>query len=419
MITNSEIAAPPHAPMSEKEILSCMFRDPSNFIPRSASDGIDINAFYLPAHQSIFENLKADYQKDGNLDSTLFIQKRALDGSIDRMGGISAVLDVLGYSCTGGRSWSHHVEILREQKALRVSFSGSRALSEATDSDEAARLAQKLLADIQSAVAGPRRSSTGKDAVEDFSDKLQADYSAGDYPGKQSGIASLDEISGGMKPGEFWVIGGRPSDGKSVFILQVAAEYIRRGEPVVIFSIEMMRHEIIGRLVSYMGRVDYGSITQPKNLNKRDLQQIQSTAATIASAPLWIDDTAGQNIETITAEATRIRDSHGSLGLVVVDYIQLIRDPRGRDELREQEVARTSGGLKQLSKALRCPVLSASQLNDDGRVRESRAITHDADAVLIIAEDGIKILKMRNGVRGSTLNLRLEGKFQRFTERHA
>jgi replicative DNA helicase len=131
---------------------------------------------------------------------------------------------------------------------------------------------------------------------------------------------------------------------------------------------------------------------------------------------LWIDASAGQNVDTITAEATRIRDTHGSLALIVVDYLQLIRGPRSRDDLREQEVARTSGGLKQLAKALGCPVLSASQLNDDGRVRESRAITHDADSVLIIAEDGVKVLKMRNGQRNATLPLHLDGRLQRFTE---
>ena len=403
--------------MSEKEILSCMFRDPSNFIPRSASDGIDVGAFYLPAHQSIFENLKADYQATGNLDSTLFIQKRLLDKTIDRMGGVSAVLDVFGYSCNAGQNWSHHAEILREQKALRVAHFDSKAVSDATDSDSAARLAQKLLADIQSAVSGPRRASTGKQSVDEFSDKLQADMTAGAYPGKETGIAALDEISGGLKPGELWVVGGKPSQGKSVLLLQVAAERIRNGDPVAIFTLEMMKTEIIGRLVSCMGRVDYGEIVQPKNINRGVIQRIQNAAATIRNSPLWIDDSANQSIETITAEATRIRDSHGSLALVVVDYIQLIRGGRGKNESREEEVARASGGLKQMAKALGCPVISASQLNEQGQVRESRAIAQDADAVLFIVEEGIKVGKMRNGVRDSVLNLKLDGRFQRFIEK--
>lgn len=418
MTSNSDLVQPPHAVMSEKYELSCMFREPTRFIPRTASDGIDIDAFHLPGHRLIYESLKADYQKSGGIDLTVFIQQRNLDGLLDRMGGAHAIADVFNYQADSGGQWTTHAEILREMKAQRMARAASTKLSGTTDSAEAVIELQKTLDAVKAAVAGPRRATTGRQAVDEFSDKLQADHEAGDLPGKSTGIDALDKICGGMKAGEFWVVGGRPSDGKSVMLLQIAAEFIERGEPVAIFSLEMMTHEIIGRLISKMGRVDYGAITQPKNLTKHDLQKIQATAKTIAGANLWIDSSAGQNVETITAEATRIRDSHGSLALVVVDYLQLIRGPRTRDDLREQEVARTSGGLKQLAKALGCPVLSASQLNDDGRVRESRAITHDADSVLIIAEDGIKILKMRNGVRNSTLNLHLDGRFQRFIERH-
>jgi replicative DNA helicase len=418
MTAPSEITPAPHAIMSEKYLLSCMFAEPSRFIPRSASDGIDIEAFYLPAHQEMFQSMKSDFQKTGSLDLTVFVQQRNIDGTLDRMGGAHGVTDVFGYQVDNGGRWSDHAGILREMKARRMADSGSRALSEAQDSDEAAIVAKRTLAAIQAAVAGPRRASTGKDAVDEFSTKLEDDYRAGDYPGKQTGIHALDEISGGLKPGELWVVGAKPSRGKSVMLLQVGAEFIRREEPAAIFSLEMMKHEIIGRLVSCMGRVDFGSIVQPRNLNKGDLQRIQSAAATIASAPLWIDASAGQSIETITAEAQRIRDSHGGLSLIIVDYLQLIRGGRSRNETREEEVARVSGGLKQLAKHLACPVLSASQLNEQGQVRESRAIEQDADAVLFIVEEGIKVGKMRNGVRNSILNLQLDGRFQRFTERH-
>ncbi len=417
MITNSEIPTVPHAVMSEKYCLSCMFTEPTRFIPRSASDGIDVEAFHLPGHRAIFDKLKQDYQKPGSLDLTLFVQSRNLDGTLDRMGGPSAVADVFGYSCDSGGQWTAHATILREQKARRLAITASRKLAEAQDSDEAILEAKTALDALTAAVAGPRRAATGKQAVEEFSNKLKADHEAGDMPGRPSGIFTLDEISGGMKPGEFWVVGGKPSDGKSVMLLQVASAFIARSEPVAVFSLEMMRHEIVGRLVSCMGRVDFGGITQPKKLSQFDLKSIPNATATIATAPLWIDASAGQSLETITAEAQRIRDSHGSLALVVVDYLQLIRGGRSRNETREEEVARASGGLKQLAKELNCPVLSASQLNEEGKTRESRAIAQDADAVLIIAPDGIKIVKMRNGIRDSILPLQLDGRFQRFTER--
>jgi len=365
----------------------------------------------------MFDHLKADYQKAGSLDLTLFVQSRNLDGTLDRMGGPYAVADIYGYSCDSGGQWTQHAAILREQKARRLAITASGKLAEAQDSDEAIHEVKVALDALTAAVAGPRRAATGKQAVEEFAAKLKADNEAGDMPGRPSGIHALDEISGGMKSGEFWVVGGKPSDGKSVMLLQIAAAHIERGEPVAIFSLEMMKHEIVGRLVSRMGRVDFGGITQPKKLTRIDLQSIQTAAATIAAAPLWIDASAGQSLETITAEAQRIRDSHGSLALVVVDYLQLIRGGRSRNETREEEVARASGGLKQLAKELNCPVLSASQLNEQFQTRESRAIGHDADAVLIISDDGIKIAKMRNGIRDSLLPLKLDGRFQRFIER--
>ena len=132
--------------------------------------------------------------------------------------------------------------------------------------------------------------------------------------------------------------------------------------------------------------------------------------------PLWVDATAGQTVDTIAAEAERLRDA-GGIDLVVVDYIQLVRGNRARGESREEEIARVSGALKQLAKQLACPVLSATQLNEEGKTRESRAIAHDADALLIIEEDGVRVAKMRNGERGQLLPLILNGAIQRFEEK--
>ena len=417
MTAQSEIRAMPHAVMSEKYLLSCMLTEPGKFVPRSASDGIDLDAFHIPGHRLMLEHMRADFQKTGSLNLTLFVQKRNLDGTLERMGGPAALTDIFTYAADGGGQWTAHASILREMKAMRLAVLAPGRFAEAQDSDEAIVTAKQVHDALQAAVAGPRRAFTGAQAVGEFSDKLHADHAAGNFPGRQCGIHMLDEISGGMRPGEFWVVASRPSQGKTVLLLQVGAGFIQRNEAVAIFSLEMMSHEVVGRLVSCMGRVDFTGIMQPRKLSRHDLQSIQTTAGTISDAPLWIDASAGQTIETITAEATRIRDSHGSLALVIVDYLQLIRGGRNRNETREEEVARVSGSLKQLAKALQCPVLSASQLNENGQTRESRAIEQDADVVLFIVDEGIKVGKMRNGVRNAVLNIQLDGRFQRFTER--
>jgi replicative DNA helicase len=134
----------------------------------------------------------------------------------------------------------------------------------------------------------------------------------------------------------------------------------------------------------------------------------------MALTRMWIDASAGQSLDSISSEAERIRDIEGSIGLIVVDYIQIMKGIRGKGDSREQEVASISGGLKQLAKKMNCPVLTGSQENDDGKTRESRAIEQDADVWIKITGDGILMKKVRNGSRDVTLNLELDGSAQRF-----
>ena len=406
----------PHAPVSEKYLLSTLMHEPGKFVPRAAADGIDQEAFYLPAHRLGFECIRDHYLEHGNFDLTLFVQAQAISGNLDAMGGAACVSDWCTYAPDRGGQWTGHSEILREMKARRLAANAATRLSAASDSIEAMEETAATLAALQAIMSGPRRAATGKESVDGFSEALTAAYQAGNFPGAETGFAELDQVSGGMRPGELWVACGKPSRGKSVFLIQVAADFLKRGSAVAIFSLEMMRSEIVGRLVSCWGRVDYGQITQPRTLTRDGMDRIQATAKVIAESSLWLDDGAGQSLETIAAEATRIRDCNGHLDLVAVDYLQLVRGGRQRGETREEEVARLSGGLKQLAKSLRCPVLTASQLNEQGQTRESRAIEQDADALLFICEDGIKVGKLRNGQRNGLLPLFLDGRHQRFTE---
>jgi replicative DNA helicase len=218
-----------------------------------------------------------------------------------------------------------------------------------------------------------------------------------------------------MKPGQLWVIAGHTSRGKSVLMLQIAAEYLTRGERVAVFTLEMMAREVFGRLVSVIGRVNFESISKPATAKKHELEKIQNTTGSLMESELYLDPAETPTLETIRTEALRIRDATGSLDLIVVDYIQLVEGNRNRNDTRETEIAKVSRGLKRLAKELNCPVITASQLNDDGKTRESRAIVQDADALIFITEDGLKIGKLRNGRRDDLLPLFLHGAMQRFT----
>jgi replicative DNA helicase len=406
----------PSAVMAEKSVLSIALRG-LPFLMRAKAEGIDAECFYHPQNRAAWLAI-VDYQSKfpqaEEVDAGYLIQSLNIDGGLDRIGGAAYIAELWTYA-PAPTSFTEWCYMLREMKARRMAKTISTKMDECEDAEEAIACARDSLESLRKVVAGKQRSQTGKAAAEAFMAKFQADHAAGDIPGMSTGIQELDAVSGGMRPGEFWVIGGKPSMGKSVLMLQIAEAFISRGDSAAVFSLEMMESEIIGRLVTVCGRVSYGSIAQPRKATKGDFPRIQQAITKLTEAPLWIDASAGQSIDTIANEAEMIRDRNGGLKLVVVDYLQLIRGNRSRGESREEEVARVSGGLKQLAKRLACPVLSASQLNEEGKTRESRSIEQDADVLIGIFEEGIKIGKMRNGERGRILPLHLNGEMQRFT----
>jgi len=403
----------PSAHTSEKAVISSILKDCS-LIKRAAADGITADSFHHPDTKTLWTACRELPASDNNqFDLIAVVQHLTESGTLDRIGGASQVVECYNYAPTPA-GWSQWVSTLKEYQARRLAQSAAREIATADDATSAIASFRTTLQSLQQVVSGKQRSIDADKASKQFIENLLRDYNSGDLPGMSTGIAELDEICGGMRPGEFWVIAGKPSRGKSVLMLQIASKFIADQRPVAIHSLEMMTHEVIGRLISTMTHTNYSSITQPRSAAKHELQKIQRGVEQISSAPLWIDSSSNQSIDSIAAEAERIRDLHGSLDLVVVDYLQLIRGSRSSRESREEEVARVSGGLKQLAKHLQCPVISASQLNDNNQVRESRAIEQDADALLFIAEDGLKVGKLRNGRRDVVLPLRLNGQYQEF-----
>jgi replicative DNA helicase len=403
----------PSAHTSEKAVISSILKD-ATLLKRAAADGLSADSFHHPDTKTLWEACRELPASEANqFDLIAVVQHLTDQDRLDRIGGASQVVECYSYAPTPA-GWSQWVSTLKEYQARRLAQSAAREIATADDAAGAIASFRTTLQSLQQVVSGKQRSIDAEKAGQQFIETLLKDYNSGELPGASTGIAEIDEICGGMRPGEFWVIAGKPSRGKSVLMLQIASKFIADGKPVAIHSLEMMNHEVIGRLISVLTHTNYGAITQPRTAAKHELQKIQRGVEQISNSHLWIDSSSNQSIDSIAAEAERIRDLHGSLDLVVVDYLQLIRGSRSSRESREEEVARVSGGLKQLAKHLKCPVISASQLNDNNQVRESRAIEQDADALIFIADDGLKIGKLRNGQRDVVLPLRLNGQYQHF-----
>lgn len=407
----------PHAPIAEKSILSAMFRNPSN-IAKAAAEGITSDAFHIHAHREILAALArhrdaGNITEDGEIDISVFTQSAHMDGILDIMGGASGIYSVASFAISMA-GWSAWCDQLRECKARRIALEASRAIAEAVDSQEAIQTAKDTLEALQAAITSKTRAIAAKQAASDFIDKFTENYEHGEIPGHTTGIGEIDEVTGGMKPGELWTIGGQSSAGKSVLMFQIASEFIAAGSVVVVFSLELMTHEVTGRLVTLLGRVPYGSITNPRQANRHELDKIKEAVHRMGETRMWIDTSSNQTLDTISAEAQRILDIEGQIDLVVVDYIQICGVDRVKNEMREREIARISGGLKQLAKKLCCPVVTGSQLNEANKTRESRAIEQDSDTLILIENDGLRMHKNRNGRRSDLLPLALDGSMQRF-----
>lgn len=410
MISDSD---PPCAEAAEAAILSIAFDRPDQFIPKLRAQGVTKDTFWK--WRKLAGEIFRFYDDNGTTETIAFHQDLITRNMFDACGG-STIFEIIGGCLHTAYGWAKWVEQIKECHALRLARQFHQSDDGYETSDDAENALEEALIAIRSAKTGASRAATSKEAAEAFLEEFMANRAAGEIPGKSTGIAEIDEISGGLRPGELWVICGPTSGGKSVLMLQMAAQVIEDGGKSAIFSLEMTKTEIIARLVSLVARVDFGKIMQPRKLTcSHDLKKVQAAVRKIGEQFFWIDDADNQTLDHIGAECSHLADEHGSLDLVMVDYLQIMSPVKGRGETREQEVAGFSRGLKQLAKRMRCPVVTGAQLTDEGRLRESRGIGMDANSVLTIGDDGVVIGKMRNGRKGQVIPIYLNGALQRFT----
>jgi len=405
----------PHAPDAERSLLCCILHDPERFLTRASSDNIQSAFFYNATHERLFELISEQRKAGRAVDVT------SLSESIrDRKEANLSVSDLAEIMLTefNENSWQVYTDILRDRYARRLAIDAGQAVTRDNLSGESAVVALKQAADAaMQALVGSTAIQSAKDATGAFLAKFKENYDNGKIPGLSTGFPKLDEKTGGLRKGEFWVIGAKTSAGKSVLMLQIAQAAIKDGKRAAIFTLEMSADEVVGRMIACGNTIPIGEITQPRHVSKMNIDKIRKAAKDISETQLMICDSADLTIDAISGHCERIQETSG-LDLVVIDYLQLISTPRMRGQSREQEVASISRACKQLAKRLKCPVLTATQLNEAGQSRESRAIEHDADCVFFIMADdngaNLHIWKARNSKRGELIPVTLQGEYQRF-----
>jgi replicative DNA helicase len=437
----------PHNLQAEAGLLACCIIDGADTISRCLEQKLSAEAFYSPAHRMVFECLLALNERNSAVDTILLSNELRDRGDLEAVGGISFVESLASYIETTAHA-GHFIKIVQEKYLLR------RLIRTATGTvercyDYTQQDLDEFLGDIEREIfqiGEDRYSDTAQPLSHSVVEAVKIIHKllekGGEISGLSSGFKDLDGYTWGFHPQELIVLAARPSMGKTSLALNMAEAAVlpKRGKaaamPTLVFSLEMSAEQLAMRLLCSRARVRTDRL-RGGFAGRDEQERLAQTAVELKSAPLWIDDSGQLNIHELRAKARRLHSRH-KLGLIVVDYLQLVAgtDPRVQ---REQQISEISRGLKAMAKELRVPVIVLSQLNRESErekreprlsdLRESGAIEQDADVVLLLAKpsdasDGTQvagseadliIAKQRNGPVGK-VRLTFTREYTRFDD---
>jgi replicative DNA helicase len=386
---------------AERSLLGAMLLSRDAIV--TAAERLTADDFYRPAHGHIYEAIATLTGTGDPVDAVTVASELERAGLLKAAGGGEALF-ALVKDVPATSNAARYVRDIEDCALLRrliaaggevaeLGYDGRADARNAIDQAEARvfELAQRRTTDTT--VHFP-------DLIGPGLDRLEALYEQGNaITGLRTGFADLDELLSGMQPSALYVLGARPSVGKTALALNIAAHVTLEDKaPTMVFSLEMSRDELFQRIFCAEARVDSKKVRNGQ-LTERDWQMIAGVTSRFADVPLWIDDNPNLTIMELRAKARRMQAKVGQLGLVVVDYLQLMGG-RSSAENRQVEIAEISRGLKILARELRCPVLALSQLSRalesraDRRpvladLRESGSLEQDADVVIFAYRDEI------------------------------
>ena len=431
---------PPHSVEAEQSVLGGLLLD--NQAWDKVADRLREQDFYRLEHRIIFHVIAELANRTSPFDVVTLTEALKHANELTNIGGEVYLFELVRNTPTAANI-SAYADIVRERSVLRQLISTAGEIVENAFTP-AGRTSLELLDEAERKVfqisehgargGGPTRIS---DLLAKAVDRVDALFHSGQaITGLSTGYHDLDDMTSGLQPADLVIVAGRPSMGKTAFAINIAEHAaIKHKKPILIFSMEMPGEALAMRMLSSLGRIDQHNIRTGK-LSDEDWPRISSAVSMLAAAPMFIDDTPALSPGEVRSRARRVAREHGQLGLIVIDYLQLMQMP-GFKENRTTEISEISRSLKALAKELNVPVIAASQLNrgleqrHDKRpmmsdLRESGAIEQDADLILFIYRDEVYnadsankgkaeiiIAKQRNGPIGQ-VTLTFLGKYTRF-----
>lgn len=419
-------------------------------MPEACDEIVDllrVNDFYDEPHQRLFGHIMDMHNSGKKIDLVLLKERLISHNDFEMIGG-SAALARIFTSVPHAAHASYYAGIVRSKSTARnlISTCGE-LLSDAYRPDKDP---DELLNDAEQQVFAIRESRQSNnlakidEVLSKAMDRLDARLRGEAQEGTvETGFTDLDNMTGGLHGSELVILAARPSMGKTAFAMNIAEHVVMKArQPTLFISLEMASIELIERMLCSVAKVN-GHRLRNGTLDSESRKRLAKVAGDLSSVPLHIDDSPTRNVSEIAGAARRIKRREGKLGLVVIDYLQLIQPDNGNDP-RQEQVAKIARRLKGLARELKVPILCLSQLNrqaEDSRdhrpklshLRESGAIEQDADVVMFVHREAyyhkgdpdsgvsesdalIIIEKQRNGPTGD-VELHWEGQFTRFGNR--
>ena len=425
---------PPSNIEAEQSVLGAILIDKDAII--RVADALKPGDFYLPAHEKIFEAMLELHDKHQPVDILSLTSRLKEKEILNDIGGSSYLADLTNLVPTASHI-TNYAKIVREKKILRDLIRASAEITE--DVLDEPNEVDDLLDAIEQKIMSISQKSTQqnflhiKDELKDAYDRIEKlHHGDGALRGVPTGFKGLDGLLSGFQKSDLVVLGARPSLGKTALSLDIARHVAMKAQvPVGYFSLEMSREQVIDRLISAESQVPLWKLRTGRISDDSDFEMIQYALDRLSHAPFFIDDTPSPNIMQMRSMARRLQMEHG-LGLLVVDYLQLITPRTGVDSMVHQ-VTEISRGLKALARELKVPVLALSQLSRGveqreqkqprlSDLRESGSIEQDSDVVIFIYRKDrdrtdltveeqnlaqVIVAKHRNGPLG-TVNLKFD-----------
>lgn len=442
-----KIKLPPHSLEAEQSVLGGLLLDNEAF--DRIADLVSHEDFYRSDHRAIFRQIATLIERGRPADVITLSEALESTGQLQNVGGI-AYLGALDKFIPGAANIRRYAEIVRERSIMRKLAEVGAGIAEASYNPMGRSPAQlldeaeaKVFEIAETGARGKQSFISAQQLLTQAVERIDTLYNRdnpSDITGLATGFRDLDRLTSGLQPGDLIIVAGRPSMGKTAFALNISEHVaLFAGKPVAVFSMEMTGNQLMMRMLGSAGRLDQHKLRTGR-LEDEDWQKLTDALSKLDKAEIYVDESGVLNALELRARARRLHRQCKGLGLIVIDYLQLM-SAVSQVENRATEISEISRSLKALAKELSVPVVALSQLNRSleqrtnkrpimSDLRESGAIEQDADLILFIYRDEVYnpdssdkgiaeiiISKQRNGPIG-TLNLTFLGQYTRF-ENHA